>query len=179
MSEIRPPLWVRVTDVILGILAIIVGVFVMAFPVFSLDLFILLISVGLVGLGLARILRGIFSKVLSNIKRAFSIIVGFFLLVGSLFIFLNPFIATFLSFWILAAILAALGLMRIFIGALTKAYPQKLKFTLVILGTMTLILALLAFVLPLTIGSLVIYLLAIGLLTAGFGRITLGLFGFK
>ncbi|MFX0079094.1 MAG: hypothetical protein ACFE8O_07630 [Candidatus Hermodarchaeota archaeon] len=179
MSEIKPPLWVRVTDVILGILAIIVSVFIMAFPMFSLDLFILLIALGLVGLGLARILRGLLSKALSSVKRAFSILVGFILLVGSLFIVLIPSIATLFAFWILAAILSALGLVRIFIGALTKAYPQKLKYVLVILGGITLLLALGAFVLPLTIGSLVIYLLAVGLLTAGIGRISLGLFGFK
>ncbi len=179
MSDIRPALWVRITDVILGILAIIVSVFIIAFPVFSLDLFILLIALGLVGLGLARILRGFFSKALSNVKRAFSILVGLILLVGSLIIVLMPFIATFLSFWILATILSVLGLVRIYIGALTKAYPQKLKYTLVILGVITLLLALGAFVLPLTIGSLVIYLLAVGLLTAGIGRISLGLFGFK
>ncbi|MDO8123151.1 MAG: DUF308 domain-containing protein [Candidatus Hermodarchaeota archaeon] len=179
MNEVRPKLWLRVTEIILGLLALIASFFIMVFPVFSLDLFILLIALGLVGLGLARILRGLFSKVLSRIKREFSIVVGFILLVGSLFIFLNPSIATFLSFWILAAILSALGLVRIFIGALTKNYPQKLKYTLVILGTITLLLALMAFVLPLTIGYLVIYLLAIGLLTAGIGRITLGLFGFK
>ena len=179
MSDIRPPLWVRITDVILGILAIIVSVFIIAFPVFSLDLFILLIALGFVVLGLARIFRGIFSKALSNVKRAFSILVGLILLVGSLIIILMPFIATLFSFWILAAILSVLGLVRIYIGALTKAYPQKLKYTLVILGVITLLLALGAFVLPLTIGSLVIYLLAVGLLTAGIGRISLGLFGFK
>lgn len=179
LNEIRTSLWVRVTDVILGILAIIAGVFVLVYPLFILDLFILIIAVGLMVLGIARIIRGFLSKVLSSVKRAFSIIVGFFLLIGSLFIFLNPSFTTLLSFWILAAILSTLGLVRIFIGAFVKAYPPTLKYTLVILGTITLILALMAFVLPLTIGYLVIYLLAVGTMTAGIGRIVLGLFGFK
>lgn len=179
LNEIRIPIWVRVTDVIFGILVIIVGVLIIAYPIFSLDLFIILIAVGLLVLGIARVLRGIFSKVLSSVKRAFSVFVGFILIVGSLFIFLNPFIAILLSFWILAALLSVLGLVRIFTGALAKAYPPKLKYTKVVLGAITLILALMTFVLPLAIGYLVIYLLGVGLITAGIGRIILGFFGFK
>jgi uncharacterized membrane protein HdeD (DUF308 family) len=179
LDEIKNPLWVRVTDVILGILAIGASVFVLVYPVLSLDLLILLIAMGLMLLGIARILRGIFSRVLYGIKRAFSIAYGFIVLVVTLIILLNPAFTTLLSFWVLIAALIAHGFVRIFFGVFSKTYPRRLKYILVIVGVLTLILALMAFLLPYTIGYLVIYLLAVGLLAAGIGRIALGLYGFK
>jgi uncharacterized membrane protein HdeD (DUF308 family) len=179
MSEIKNPLWVRIADVILGMLAIGASVFVLLYPAFSLDLFILFITIGLLVLGIARILRGIFSRVLDGVQRAFSIAFGLTILVVTLIILLYPAFATLLSFWVLAAILFAHGLIRIFFGAFSKTYPRLLKFLLVIVGLITLILALIAFFLPFSVGYLVIYLLAVGLLVAGVGRIAIGLFGFK
>ena len=179
MEEIKNPLWVRASDVILGLLAISVSVFVLVYPVFSLDIFILLIAIGLLVLGVARILRGIFSRVLSRFKRAISVAFGFLILVAALIVLLNPAFTTLLSFWILTAALIAQGFLRIFFGVLSRTYPRSLKYILVILGTITLLLTLTAFLLPFTIGDLVIYLLAVGLLAAGIGRITLGLYGFK
>jgi len=179
LEEIKNPLWIRVSDVILGILAVSVSVFVLVYPVFSLDVFVLLIAIGLLVLGVARILRGIFSRVLSRFKRAISVVFGLLILVAASIVLLNPTFTTLLSFWILTAALIAQGFLRIFFGIFSRTYPQPLKYILVILGAITLLLTITAFLLPFTIGDLVIYLLAVGLLAAGIGRITLGLYGFK
>ena len=179
LEEIKNPLWVRLTDIILGILAIGASVFVLIYPSFSLDLFILLIAIGLLFLGIARILRGIFTRVLDRFQRAFSVAFGLIMIIMSLVLILYSALATLLSFWILIAVLCAHGLIRIFFGAFSKTYPRLLKYILMIIGVITLLSALMAFFLPFTIGFLVIYLLAIGLLVAGVGRVTLGLFGFK
>lgn len=179
LEEIKNPLWVRLTDIILGILAIGASVFVLIYPTFSLDLFILLMAIGLLILGIARIIRGVFTRVLDRFQRALSVAFGFIMLISSLILLLYPALTTLLSFWILIAVLSAHGLIRIFFGAFSKTYPRLLKYILVIIGVITLLSALMAFFLPFAIGFLVIYLLAMGLLVAGVGRVTLGLFGFK
>jgi uncharacterized membrane protein HdeD (DUF308 family) len=179
LEELKNPLWVRLTDIILGILAIGASVFVLIYPTFSLDFFILLITIGLAVLGIARILRGLFTRVLDRFQRAFNVAFGFIILISTLILLIFPAFTTLLSFWVLIAVLLAHGLIRIFFGVFSKTYPRLLKYILVIIGVITLFSALMALFIPFAIGFLVIYLLAVGLLVAGVGRVTLGLFGFK
>lgn len=179
MSDPSIPIWLRISDIVLGILAICAGVFSMFFPAVSLDLFILLIALGLFFLGVARIIRGIFSRVLSNLKRGFSVLVSLVLLLVALVTLLYPSLTTVVAFWALTAALLALGLTRIVIGALARAYPRELKYTMVGLGFTTLGLIIPVWVLIIPIGLAVTYLLGIALISAGIGRVALGIFGFR
>jgi hypothetical protein len=179
MSEPPIPLWLRISDIALGILAISAGIFALFFPAVSLDLFLVFVAIGLFFLGLARIIRGIFSRVLSNLKRGFSILVGIVLLLVALVTLLYPSITTIVTFWALTAALLALGLTRIIIGAFARAYPKELKYTMVGLGFTTLCLLIPVWVLIIPIGLAVTYLLGVALITAGIGRVVLGTYGFR
>ena len=179
MSEPPIPHWLRISDIVLGILAICAGAFSLLFPGVSLDLFLIIIAIGLLLLGVARILRGIFSRVLSSLKRGFSVFVGLVLLGVSLVTLLFPSITTMVAFWALTAAILALGLSRMVIGATARAYPKKLKYILVGLGVTTLCLIIPVWVLIVPIGLAVTYLLGFALITAGIGRVMLGVYGLR
>ncbi|MFX1562066.1 MAG: DUF308 domain-containing protein [Promethearchaeota archaeon] len=169
MTEI--PTWLRGTDFILGIISIIAAILVLIFQTLAIQTLITIIAIGLILLGLARILRGFFSKILSDYLRTLNVAAGLIVLIGALVTILFPGLAIQLIIWVLAFALLVIGVVRLVIGGFGKAFPIWLRGLLIIIGIITIIFSVAVFVFQ-SLGELtLVILLSLALLSSGIGRI--------
>src|ERR671921_474869 len=93
---------IRISQIVLGVIAIALSVAVIAFPVFTSILLVTLLSLGLLFLGIARIIQGVSNKDISKWSRAFIISVGILSLVISLIVIAHPISGVILLTFLLA-----------------------------------------------------------------------------
>ncbi|HEX5186882.1 MAG TPA: DUF308 domain-containing protein [Nitrososphaeraceae archaeon] len=106
----------RITNIILGALAIVLAIIVIAFPVFTIGFLVRLLSIGLLFIGFSRIVHGVLDKRLPKWPRAFLIGVGILSIVVSLMVLTNPFLGLFLLILILAVNFLIIGIESIVEG---------------------------------------------------------------
>jgi uncharacterized membrane protein HdeD (DUF308 family) len=177
MTEKPVPTWVRVTDILLGIIAILASILVILNTALAIQILIFSIGVGLAVLGFARILRGMFSKVLSDPIRALNVAAGLVIAIVALVPLLFPALVVQLILLSLAFVLLLVGIVRLVNGGFGKALPTWLRGVLVVLGIFTIAFALGVFLFPALGEATLALLLALGLLTTGLGRILKGISG--
>ena len=87
----------RIGNIILGSLTIALGIIVISFPAFAAGFLILLLAIGLLFMGIARILYGILARRnVSKWSKAFAIGVGILSIAVSIMIFASPLLGAFL-----------------------------------------------------------------------------------
>lgn len=177
MTENQVPTWVRVSDILLGIIAVLVSVLVILNTALAIQILILSIAVGLTVVGFARILRGIFSKVLSDPIRALNVAAGLIIAIVALIPLLFPTLVVQLILLSLAFVLLLVGVIRVVNGGFGKALPNWLRVVLVVLGCITIAFSFGVFLFPTFGEATLALLLALGLLTTGLGRILKGISG--
>jgi uncharacterized membrane protein HdeD (DUF308 family) len=110
----------RIGNIIAGVLTIGLGIAVISFPVFTSILLVTLLSLGLLFLGIARIIQGVSNKDISKWSRAFIISVGILSLVISLIVIAHPISGVILLTFLLAINLLIIGIESIIHGASGK-----------------------------------------------------------
>jgi uncharacterized membrane protein HdeD (DUF308 family) len=106
----------RITNIVLGGLAIALSIIVIAFPIFTIGLLVTLLALGLLFIGIARIVQGIFAKQTSKWSRAFLIGVGILSIGISVMVFINPVVGIFIMTFMLAVNLLIIGIESIVHG---------------------------------------------------------------
>ena len=100
----------RIGNIVLGSLTIIFGIIVISFPLFAAGFLILLLALGLLFMGIARILYGITTRhKISQWSRAFAIGVGILSIAVSFMVFASPLLGAFILTLVLAINLLILG----------------------------------------------------------------------
>lgn len=179
MSEAKIPAWLRIANMLFGIITIIVAMLVIALPGLTITILVILIAVGLILLGLARFLRGLFEEGLSSFLRFLNVIAGLLILVLALATVFLQALVVLLLIWILAAAILILGLVRLLVGIMDKELPTWLRTLLIIVGLISLALSFLIFLVP-TLGELtLVILLAWALALNGVSRIINAIAGVK
>lgn len=107
----------RIGNIIFGALAIGLGITVLAFPLFTTIFLVSLLAIGLLFLGIARIIQGATNKNISKWSRAFLIGVGILSLGISLIVFAHPISGVILLTFLLAVNLLIIGVESIVHGA--------------------------------------------------------------
>jgi uncharacterized membrane protein HdeD (DUF308 family) len=107
----------RISNIILGGLAIALSIIVIAFPIFTIGLLVTLLAIGLLFIGAARIVHGIFDKQTSKWSRIFLVAVGILSIGISFMVFANPLVGIFLLTFLLAVNLLIIGVESIVHGA--------------------------------------------------------------
>ena len=110
----------RITNIVLGGLTIALAIIVIAFPIFTIGLLVTLLALGLLFIGIARIVHGIFDKQTSKWSRAFLIGVGILSIGISFMVFTNPLLGIFILTFMLAVNLLIIGIESIVLGASGK-----------------------------------------------------------
>ena len=110
----------RISNIVLGGLAIILAIIVIAFPIFAIGFLVTLLAIGLLFIGAARIIHGVFDKQTSKWSRIFLIAVGILSIGISIMVFANPLLGIFLMTFILAINLLIIGIESIVHGASGK-----------------------------------------------------------
>src|SRR5882762_11509180 len=86
----KMPSWIRAAEVILGIVSLIAGVYVLAYPGVAIATLILLLAVGLIFLGWRDIVLGAMGKFLPTWLRAANIVLGVFAFILSAVVIAEP-----------------------------------------------------------------------------------------
>ena len=110
----------RINNIVLGGLAIVLSIIVIAFPIFTIGFLVTLLALGLLFIGAARIIHGIFDKQTSKWSRIFLVAVGLLSIGISFMVFANPLFGIFLLTFILAVNLLIIGIESIVHGASGK-----------------------------------------------------------
>jgi uncharacterized membrane protein HdeD (DUF308 family) len=174
LVEAKSHIWMRLVQIGLGIVAIILSSYVLAFPGIAFLYIVILLAVVLLVLGVERILTGVFTHgkrrwtnigigilviILSGIAMAFPITTGIFLLI-------------FLSYVLLFD-----GISRIIQGAADKSSDKGSRIFSVIAGGISIVASIMVIVSPLLGTVFLSVILSISLLISGIQMITSGIIG--
>ena len=106
----------RISNIVLGGLAIALAIIVIGFPIFTMGLLVTLLALGLLFIGIARIVHGVIDKQTSKWSRIFLVGVGILSIVISFIVFINPLLGIFILTFMLAVNLLIIGIESIVHG---------------------------------------------------------------
>ncbi|HET9805976.1 MAG TPA: DUF308 domain-containing protein [Nitrososphaeraceae archaeon] len=110
----------RIGNIVLGGLAILLSIIVIAFPIFTMGFLVTLLALGLLFIGIARIVHGVLDKQTSKWSRIFLVGVGVLSIGISVMVFVNPVVGIFILTFMLAVNLLIIGIESIVHGASGK-----------------------------------------------------------
>ena len=167
----------RAVDVILGIIAIILAVVVLAEPSLALLTLVFILCFAFMAMGFSGLALGIFGKHVSGWRRALEVVFGVLVLVLALVVLFDPLFGMNLLISLLAIALLFHGF-RDLIAGLTFG-PAWLRAVRIIAGVLNLIFAFVVFAMPALGFAFLIILLSISILLSGFARLALGIGGYS
>jgi uncharacterized membrane protein HdeD (DUF308 family) len=171
VSETKSPGWLRAAQIGLGIIALILSVYILAYPVLTFVTIVLLIGVVLFVVGIERILQGI---VAPGKSRWGTIGLGILVVIISIIVMALPG-----AVGVFLIILVAIGLLfdgiaRVYNGATDKTTSRWSRIFSIVAGVIEIGLSLMIMAAPVIGAELVSFLLAIALLIVGIQIIAAG-----
>ena len=110
----------RISNIVLGGLAIALAIIIISFPIFTIGILVTLLALGLLFIGAARIVHGIFDEQTSKWSRMFLVAVGILSIGISFMVFINPLVGIFILTFMLAVNLLIIGIESIVHGVSGK-----------------------------------------------------------
>ena len=174
LAETKSPGWMRLAQIGLGIVAIILSLYVLAFPGLTLVTIALLLAVILFVVGIERVITGLFLQgkhrwtniglgilviILSLISMAFPIVTGIFLLIFLAFVLLFD------------------GISRVIHGIADKSSNKASRIFSIVAGVISIVLSIMIIASPFLGAVFISILLSISLLIVGIQMITSGVIG--
>jgi uncharacterized membrane protein HdeD (DUF308 family) len=174
LAETKSPGWKRLAQIGLGIVAIILSLYVLAFPDLTLVTIALLLAVILFVVGIERVITGLFLQgkhrwtniglgilviILSLISMAFPIATGIFLLIFLAFVLLFD------------------GISRVIHGIADKSSNKASRIFSIVAGVISIVLSIMIIASPFLGAVFISILLSISLLIVGIQMITSGVLG--
>ena len=167
MIEKRSPSWLRVLEILAGVLVLAVAFFVLADPAFALTVLAYTLGIGLVILGLSRIFAGVYGRYFAMWFREINAGGGIIAFVLGIVAIIDPqFVISFLTILVALALLVV-GIVEIVTAGFAKHPPVWVRGLIGIAGVLTVILSVFVILDPslgqLSLGvTLAIVLVAIG-----------------
>ena len=177
MSMEKSPAWLRSAEVILGLITILFGVAVIAMPGLAVATLILLLSLALVFLGIREIVLGAAVTFIAKWLRAVSIVAGIATLIFSFYVIAYPGIAALTLVLFLYVALFVRGIGLLIMGGAAGVMSKRLRAGSIVVGLISLVLAVVFLSFPgLAIATLIL-LLSIGLVITGLEVLVAGITG--
>jgi len=177
LSKIKASNWLRVFDIIFGLISVILSVVVLAYQELTILTLIFILSFVLLVLGIARVFGGIFAKYLTGKIRALNVGIGFVAVVLGILALVYTDLTIQLLIYIISFALLLNGVARLVIGSYVKAFPKWVRGFFVIVGLLTIVLSVVVFV-STEFGFLALVLmLSFTFMFNGIARIVQGLSG--
>jgi uncharacterized membrane protein HdeD (DUF308 family) len=129
LPYIKKSTYTRISNIVLGALTIGLAIVVIAFPIFAIGFLVTLLGIGLLFLGVARTVHGIFNKQTSKWSRIFLVAVGILSIGVSFMVFINPVAGIFILTFMLAVNLLIIGVESIVHGVSGKRNLASSEFT--------------------------------------------------
>ena len=174
VSETKSPGWMRAAQIGLGVIALVLSVYILAYPVLTFVTIVLLLGVVLFVVGVERIIQGI---VAPGKSRWGTIGLGILVLIISIIVMAFPG-----AFGVFLIILLAIGLLfdgiaRVYHGATDKTRGRWSRIFSIAAGVIEIGLSLVILAAPVIGAELTSFLLAIALLIVGIQIIASGVSG--
>jgi uncharacterized membrane protein HdeD (DUF308 family) len=174
ISETKSPGWMRAAQIGLGVIALVLSVYILAYPVLTFVTIVFLLSIVLFVVGIERIIQGI---VAPGKSRWGTIGLGVLVLIISIIVMAFPG-----AFGVFLIILLAIGLLfdgiaRVYHGATDKTRGRWLRIFSIAAGVIEIGLSLTILAAPVIGAELMSFLLAIALLIVGIQIIAAGITG--
>jgi|SRR5271157_2407872 len=172
----KQPAWLRGLEIATGVLTLVLAAIVLAYPGLALATLIVLLSFGLIFLGVRSV--GIFAhKHLPSGHRWLSLISGILSFFLAVFVLIFPGYALLTLIWLLSFGLLFYGIWIISVAYMRKTTSGGLKALSIVIGILDIILSVMVFVYPgLALASLVV-LLGAAMLLSGIETIVSGVVG--
>ena len=173
----------RALNIIVGIVLLVMAIMAIVFTDITVLTILLIIAAAIVLMGVPRLINGATNNALETKVRISKFIVGFLaILIGVLTIIwalVDPTISIEWLIFLLAAALVILGFGRFFRGIKAKEFPTWLRVLVLGTGVLTILFALILFVISPIDPNLNILLLSVILLVNGIARLAIGFVGSK
>jgi len=173
------PAWMRIVEILFGILAIILGILVFIAPTYiSFLVFVLAMCAVIVLLGFGLIYRGLTQKERPGTMRLLLIIGGVILIILGIYLYVDATLfAALLLVWIFGIALAVDGIMAITYAFTSIRIKSWQRWTLIIIGIIEAILGFFIVVIPLFGVNVFNILAIIALIFVGIAYIIAGITG--
>ena len=179
MSDWKAPNWLRGLEIIIGLVAVVLGIIVPLMPDVAVETLIFLLYLALLFIGIGRILIGALFKLLPLGLRIISIIAGVVLLGLAITIlaYQYPYFGTAVLISWLAIVLLINGITSIVVGGFAKVLANWIRGLLVVVGVLTIISSIIVLVYPDVAVLTLTFLLSLGLIWGGIDAIITGIKG--
>jgi uncharacterized membrane protein HdeD (DUF308 family) len=174
LSETKSPAWMRLAQIGLGIIAIILSIYVIAFPGLTLITIALLLAVVLFVVGIERIISGLF---LTGKHRLTNVGLGIIVIVLSIIAMAFPVATGIFLLIFLAVALLFDGISRVIHGVSDKSSHNASRIFSIVAGVIAIALSIMIMASPFLGAVFVSILLSISLLIIGIQMITSGVIG--
>jgi len=176
LSETKSPGWVRAVQIGLGIIAIILSLYVLAFPVIAVISVVYVLAIVLFVLAIERIIVGVFVPT-PGTSRWGTVGLGIIVLIMSIIVIAFPVGTTVFLIFLLGVALFFDGIARIVHGIGDKSISKGSRVFSIIAGVIAIGLSIMVFVSPVLGAATLGVLLAIALLINGIQAIVAGVTG--
>jgi uncharacterized membrane protein HdeD (DUF308 family) len=177
MTDKKAPAWLRALDIVFGLAAIGLSIFVLLYPELAVATLIFVLSITLLIIGVGRLIIGIFARYLPDRLRTLISGAGILSIILATMTLLYPEIATQMLIYLLSFALMFIGVTRVLVGGFGKFFPAWLRGFLVVVGLLTIVMSVAAVVLP-ALGFLtLVFMLAMTFLLNGIARTVSGIIG--
>ncbi|MFW9952156.1 MAG: HdeD family acid-resistance protein [Candidatus Thorarchaeota archaeon] len=167
-----------ILNIIIGIVVISLSFIVIIFSAQTLATLITLLAIIFLFIGFARIINGFIDEKLTKLGKILKFFTGILGIVVGLLVIIITIINPTYSISILidsfAIVLTIIGASRIFLGINIQSYPKSYRITMILGGTLTIVLGILIFVFPMIGYFILIVILSIALLINGIIRVSHG-----
>jgi len=171
------PGWVRTAEIVLGLMSLLAGLLVIAYPGLAFFTLVAILAVGLIFLGSRDIVLGAMGTLLPRWLRAADTVFGVLAFVLSVIVLASPGVAIATLVIFLYFALFVRGVAALTMAGAGKMLPTRLRTASGIVGVLSIVLAIVFLAFPaLAIGTL-IFLLSVGLLFVGIEAIAAGVVG--
>ena len=173
----KMPDWVRVAEVILGLVSLVAGLLVIGYPGLAFFTLVAILAVGLIFLGSRDIVLGAMGKFLPTWLRAADVILGVLAFVLSVIVLASPGVAVATLVIFLYFALFVRGVAALTMAGAGKSLPTRSRAASGVVGVLSIVLAIIFLAFPALAIRTLIFLLSIGLLFVGLEAIAAGVVG--
>ena len=174
LSETKSPRWIRLAQIGLGIVAIILSLYVLAFPGLTLVTIAFLLAVILFVVGIERVISGLF---LQGKHRWTNVGLGVLVIILSIISMVFPIATGIFLLIFLAFVLLFDGISRVIHGIADKSSNKASRIFSIVAGGISLVLSIMIIASPFLGAVFISILLSISLFIVGIQMITSGVLG--
>jgi len=175
----KSPVWLRIAQIVLGVIAIALSAWVVSHPVVTTFFYIFLLGIALIMTGISKIIEGALVRDHTKSARAISVVIGVISIIGGGFALAHPVAAVATLIMIVSLVILIHGLGLIATGIVARNIGIGSRIASIGLGIIAVIAAAVIHAMPGLAVELMLVLAAIGLLFNGIASIVSGIIGHR